>query len=198
MWIDGLVPSDAMVLDERRMEAELPREGYSSRWVAARRLYFAAMREGISTRETIALESRATGRGLVRWARRLKDKGYCVQVVVLSLASADLAHQRVLLRRPHRPVESSFEFTRGCFERGRDAVETFPRGLADSFVVIDNSDREPRMVEECVSDGAGPGILPAGFLLQNLRMAVHEQEQLRAARGWPMVRWRDGRVMEEK
>ncbi len=198
MWIDGLVPPDAMVLDERRMEAELPREGYSSRWVAARRLYLAALKEGISTRETIALESRATGRGLVRWVRRLKDEGYCVQVVALSLASAELAHHRVMLRRPHRPVETSLEFTRCCFERGRNAVESFPRDLADSLVVIDNSDREPRMMEEFVSDGARPGILPAAFLLQNLRMAVCEQERLRAARGWPMVRWRDGRVMEEK
>ena len=198
MWSNSLVPPDAMVLDERQMETELSQEGYSSRSVAARRLYFAALREGILARETIALESRATGRGLGRRAQRLRDEGYCVQVVFLSLASAELAQRRVLLRRPHRPEEMSFEFTRCSFERWRRALESFRRDMVDSFVVIDNSDREPRVIEELIADDARAGFLPAGFLLQNLRMEIQEQERLRTARGWPMVRWRDGRVVEEK
>ena len=198
MWIDGLVAPDAMVLDERRMEAELSRDGYASRSVAAARLYFAALREGVRGGETIALESRATGRGLERRAQRLRDAGYCVQVVFLSLASAELAHQRVLLRRPHRPEEMSFELARFCFERCGRSLETFSRNMVDSFVVIDNSDREPRLVEETIANGARAGFLPAGFLVQNLRMTICEQERLRTARGWPMGRWRDGRVVEEK
>lgn len=197
MWIDGLVPADAMVLDVRRMETELSRDGYLSRSVAARRLYFAALAEGIRMREPIALESRATGRGLERVAQRLRKEGYGVQVVFLSLASAELAHQRILWRRPHHRVEIQFEIIQCNFERGRRVLDSFERRLADSFVVIENSDREPILVEETIADGARPGCLPAGFLLQNLRLAVAEQERLRAARGWPMVRWRAGRVVEE-
>lgn len=100
-----------------------------------------------ATRVSFGFESTLSGRVYVSRLERWKRSGYRVEVVVLKLATVELALERIAtrVRQGGHDVDPG-DVTRR-FASGWRNFETAYRSLADAWAVYDNSGRLPVLLE---------------------------------------------------
>jgi predicted ABC-type ATPase len=99
-------------------------------------------------RKDFAFESTLSGRTYLRVLSRWKTAGYRIEMVFLSLPSAQLALQRIAarVRQGGHNVPRADVLRR--FDRSWNNFHTLYRPLAHTWAVYDNSGDAPRLLEE--------------------------------------------------
>ena len=97
------------------------------------------LRELAASRADFAFETTLASRTFAPWLRRLQEEGYVVHLIYLWLPSADLAVERVAerVRRGGHAVPEAV--IRRRFERSLSNFFNSYRLLADSWLMLDNS-----------------------------------------------------------
>jgi predicted ABC-type ATPase len=115
--------------------------------VAAGRLMLEEMDRLVAARVDFAFETTLSGVVHAARLRRIKDSGFRIEILFIRLESARLAVARVgyRVRQGGHNVPKADILRR--FERGWNNFNSIYRALADSWVVIDNSGKQPRLLE---------------------------------------------------
>jgi len=115
--------------------------------VKAARLMLDAMDDYAARRESFTLESILSGRGYVRRFQALKAAGYRLSIYFLSLPNADMAVARVAERVRQGGHAVPDAVVRRRFTSGWQNLTKVYRPMANEWVVPDNSDTPPRVVD---------------------------------------------------
>ena len=99
-------------------------------------------------RKDFAFESTLSGRTYLRLLSRWKAAGYQIDIVFLSLSSAQLALQRIAARVRQGGHDIPRADVLRRFQRSWGNFHTLYRPLAHTWSVYDNSDNAPRLLEE--------------------------------------------------
>jgi predicted ABC-type ATPase len=99
-------------------------------------------------RKDFAFESTLSGRTYLRLLSRWKAAGYQIDIVFLSLSSAQLALQRIAARVRQGGHDIPRADVLRRFQRSWGNFHTLYRPLAHTWSVYDNSDNVPRLLEE--------------------------------------------------
>jgi predicted ABC-type ATPase len=114
----------------------------------ASRLVLTELSRLVKARESFAFESTLSGRTYIRLLHQWKAAGYRIEIVFLSLASVQLALQRI----EARVHQGGHNVPRGDvlrrFQRSWDNFQRLYRPLAEKSSVYDNSGNTPILVEE--------------------------------------------------
>ena len=97
----------------------------------------------IAANESFALESTLSGLTYVERIERMRKAGYHIEIIFLELSSASLAIKRVAHRVKHGGHHVPDEDVRRRYDRGLRNFERYYKGLADSWVMYDNSGPTP-------------------------------------------------------
>ena len=113
----------------------------------AGRLVLAELSRLSKERKHFAFESTLSGRTYLRLLSRWKENGYRIEIVYLSLASVNIALQRIAarVRQGGHDVPRSDVIRR--FDRSWNNFLTVYRPIADTWAVYDNSGNAPRLLE---------------------------------------------------
>ena len=108
----------------------------------AGRLMLLRLRELAASRADFAFETTLASRTFAPWLRRLQEEGYVVHLIYLWLPSADLAVERVAerVRRGGHAVPEVV--VRRRYKRSLSNFFNAYRPLADSWLMLDNSQQE--------------------------------------------------------
>lgn len=136
--------------------------------VPAGRLMLNRMTELADAGRSFALETTLSGRGLLRWLRDWRGRGYRVTLFYLSLSSVELAIARVRARVEQGGHDVPEEVICRRFVKSWRNFTDLYRPLADWWAVYDNSGPDPTLVEW---GGASPGQPP--FDLVGAEVALH-------------------------
>ncbi|MBI5855483.1 MAG: zeta toxin family protein [Nitrospirae bacterium] len=114
----------------------------------AGRLVLTELTRLAKARKDFAFESTLSGRTYLRVLSRWKTAGYRIEMVFLSLPSAQLALQRIAarVRQGGHNVPRADVLRR--FDRSWNNFRTLYRPLAHTWAVYDNSEDAPRLLEE--------------------------------------------------
>lgn len=93
--------------------------------------------------ESFAFETTLSGRSCASFIPRWRAAGYNVQLIFLSLPSADLAVARVSARKAQGGHGMPEDVTRRRFDKGLRNFHNIYRGLVSSWAVNDNSGSVP-------------------------------------------------------
>ncbi len=152
-WAPHLVPASFTLLGLDAVRFELPEKGYARPEFAARRILAQLQDECARRRVSFALEIRQPGRVLPRRLESLRRAGYVVQAVWLERAGGD---------------ESRAAAARRDFESRIAPV-------CDAWALLEQAGEGSRIIASGERAGIPPGdVYPAGFLVQNLRLAMRE------------------------
>ena len=99
------------------------------------------------TGESFAFETTLAGLSYVRHIRRWQADGYHVTLFYLSLPSPEVAIARVAERVRQGGHNVPEAVIRRRFAAGRTNFEKRYRDLVDAWVLYDNTDKEPRLIE---------------------------------------------------
>lgn len=115
--------------------------------VAAGKLMLEEIDRLVAARVDFAFETTLSGLAHAARLRRIKDSGYRVEILFIRLESARLAVTRVgfRVRQGGHNVPKADILRR--FDRGWINFNSLYRPLADSWVVIENSGNQPRLLE---------------------------------------------------
>ncbi|GBF41188.1 hypothetical protein LPTSP2_04600 [Leptospira ellinghausenii] len=97
----------------------------------------------------IAFESTLSSRSFVNFIAEAKNKGFQFVLLFISLKNSDLACARVRQRVENGGHNIPEETIRRRFKKGRENLKKLYIPLADSYLIYDNSGREPILVSEC-------------------------------------------------
>lgn len=115
--------------------------------IQAGRLTLAAIAQHVARRESFAFETTLSGKAYARQIPQWRQLGYRVELFFLSLASADMAVQRVAERVRQGGHDIPEATIRRRFDAGiRLFIEVY-RPLADQWVLYDNSGDEPMLMD---------------------------------------------------
>lgn len=194
--------------------------------IEAGRIALMRLRHLAAAGADIGFETTLASRGLAAWIRDIKrDRGYRFHLVFLWLPDADEAERRVVGRVNRGGHSIPADVIRRRYLRGIVNFHSLYSPIADSWAVYDNSSEaqlvaerapghEPRVHDpsrwseimkqaEARQEGVPYGATEPGFMgvpTEEITRAL--QEGGRAARrehkalGFPIVIWRDGRVVE--
>jgi predicted ABC-type ATPase len=97
-------------------------------------------------REDFAFETTLSGRGYLRWLRRLRAEGYAVRLFFLWLPTVDIALARVAerVRRGGHAVPE--EDVRRRFGRGLLNLRKLYHSVVDSWILFENETYPPRII----------------------------------------------------
>lgn len=116
--------------------------------VEAGKILLRKMDEFADGNATFGFETTLSGTAYASRLRTMKDKGYRIVLFYLSLPSADLAVARVRERVAEGGHDVPETDVRRRFERSWRNFQKLYRGLADQWIVFDNSGEEPIILEE--------------------------------------------------
>jgi predicted ABC-type ATPase len=116
--------------------------------VEAGKILLRKMDEFIDGKVTFGFETTLSGTAYARRLRKMKGKGYRIVLFYLRLPSADLAVARVHERVAEGGHDVPETDIRRRFERSWRNFQGLYRGLADQWIVFDNSGEEPIILEE--------------------------------------------------
>lgn len=111
--------------------------------VEAGKILFRKIEEYSNKGVTFAFESTLSGTGYLKRIGKLKEKGYRIVIYYLQLISEDLAVERVKCRVKEGGHAIPEPDIRRRFNRSRQNFSTLYQGLADEWIVFDNSGDEP-------------------------------------------------------
>ncbi len=135
--------------------------------IEAGRIMLQKIDELSGQRHSFAFETTLSGKGYLALFKRLKNDGYRIHIVFLWLPSVELAIRRVkdrVSRGGHAVPEGDI---RRRFERGLRNLLTAYHPLADTWLLFDNSESQPRPIA-----GASGGKIVA---VDELRFAAIER-----------------------
>jgi len=115
--------------------------------IAAGRLVLKELDRLVESRADFAFETTLSGLTYARMLQRWKRAGYRVEIVYLRLRSSRLALRRIATRVRQGGHDVPVKDVVRRFQRGWGNFESFYRPLADSWVVYENSNRTPRLLE---------------------------------------------------
>ena len=117
--------------------------------IAAGRAMLERLRWLATARLDFAFETTLASRTLVAWLAALREAGYLVHLMFLSLPNPDFAVQRVAYRVRGGGHDVAESVVRRRFSRGLRNLFGAYRKVADSWQVLDNSDATgPRLIAE--------------------------------------------------
>ncbi len=122
--------------------------------IEAGRVMLNRLHELSERRESFAFESTLAARSYAPWLSRLRQQGYEVQLLFVSLRSVDLAIERVAerVRRGGHNIPS--QELRRRYQRGIINFFELYMPLVDAWAIYDNSDRDQAAL---VATGVGKG-----------------------------------------
>jgi predicted ABC-type ATPase len=115
--------------------------------VAAGRLFLKELDRLAAARSDFAFESTLSGIALAGKLRRWKANGYRVEIVYLTLPSAQLALRRIAARVKQGGHNVPRRDVIRRFRRSWVNFESMYRSLADDWAVYDNAGDTPKLVE---------------------------------------------------
>lgn len=119
------------------------------------------MRALARSREDFAFETTLAGRGLARWLSALRDSGYRVHVVFLSLQSPELALLRVAERVRLGGHDVPEDVVRRRFAAGLRNFFALYRVVAGTWQMFDNSELTGPRLLAAGRSGQDPEIVDA-------------------------------------
>jgi predicted ABC-type ATPase len=108
-------------------------------------------------RVSFAFETTLSGRSHLVLLRQLKTKGYKIHVFLLWVNTVDLALSRVQERVSRGGHDVPEPIVRRRFDRSIRNFLSDYRRLADTWILFDNSHREPAVI--AAEEGQGVGIM---------------------------------------
>lgn len=114
--------------------------------VRAGRIMLAEIAHRVRRKESFAFETTLAGLNYARHIPQWRQTGYRVELVFLSLPTADVAVARVKARVAQGEHSVPEDVIRRRFDAGRRNFEKVYRGLVDSWVVYDNAGDSPQVV----------------------------------------------------
>lgn len=140
----------------------------------AGRLMLNRMTELADAGRSFALETTLSGRGLLRWLRDWRERGYRVTLFYLRLSSVELAIARVRARVEQGGHDVPEAVIRRRFVKSWRNFTNLYRPHADWWAVYDNSELRPRLVEA----GRVPGAGEPPFDLVGAEVALHRAARI--------------------
>ena len=99
-------------------------------------------------RKDFAFESTLSGLTYVQRLKHLKSAGYRIEIIFLWLSAPRVALRRVAMRVRQGGHDVSRHEVLRRFDRGWKNFHAVYRSLADAWMVYDNSEEIPRLLEE--------------------------------------------------
>jgi predicted ABC-type ATPase len=115
--------------------------------IRAGRLMLQAIDEHVGRGDSFALETTLSGMGYARQIPAWRHAGYCVELHFLSLPDVDESINRVAQRVRHGGHDIPEDVIRRRFAAGLRLFRTVYSGIVDHWVLYDNSDEIPAMIE---------------------------------------------------
>ena len=115
--------------------------------IQAGRLMLDAIAQYATKRASFAFETTLSGRGYARQIPQWRQTGYRVELIFLSLPSADMAVQRVAERVRQGGHDIPDATIRRRFEAGKRLFTTVYQPLVDQWVLYDNAGDEPALMD---------------------------------------------------
>lgn len=116
--------------------------------MTAGRILIARLDELVEARVDFALESTLSGVWLAHRIPNWQNAGYQVEIHYTRLRDADLAAERIRTRVSEGGHHVPDEAVRRRFQRSWHLFETLYRNRANRWIVYDNSQSEPRIIEK--------------------------------------------------
>jgi|ERR1035437_6432630 predicted ABC-type ATPase len=168
----------------------------------AGRLMLEIMAEHLARKESFAFETTLSGLSYARQIPQWRADGYFVELVFLSLPSADAAVARVATRVRQGGHDIPEPVIRRRFEAGARNFRDVYRSLVDEWRAYDNSGSEPILIEggpmsEFEAHEGSPDATPPQFAdpLPALRRAAERARRVAVQTNTPLVLVRDGKVV---
>jgi predicted ABC-type ATPase len=118
--------------------------------IAAARLVLQQLDRLVDAGSDFAFESTLSGLSYVPRLRRMKERGYHIEIIYLRIVSAGLAIKRIASRVQQGGHDVPKVDVRRRFTRSWSNFENVYRPLADAWAVYDNSSKPPKLI------GSGP------------------------------------------
>jgi predicted ABC-type ATPase len=115
--------------------------------VQAARFMLQRIREEVAKGESFAFETTLANRSYARWIREWQAAGYHVALWFLTLPSAEAALERVALRVLQGGHHIPDEVVRRRFVAGRANFDQLYAGLVDAWLLYDNSETLPVLLD---------------------------------------------------
>ena len=106
------------------------------------------IREYTRRRESFAFETTLSGLVYTRYIREWHEIGYRTKLIFLSLPDVDMAIQRVKFRVAQGGHNINESVIRRRFDKGLNNFHNVYKKLVDSWILYDNSDESPRLIDE--------------------------------------------------
>ena len=116
--------------------------------IKAGRLMIEEIREYTRRRESFAFETTLSGLVVTRYIREWHEIGYRTKLIFLSLPDFDMAIERVKFRVAQGGHNINESVIRRRFDKGLNNFHNVYKKLVDSWILYDNSDESPRLVDE--------------------------------------------------
>ena len=127
--------------------AELSPEDPEKVAVQAARFMLQRIREEVAKGESFAFETTLANRSYARWIREWQAAGYHVALWFLTLPSAEAALERVAVRVLQGGHHIPDEVVRRRFVAGRANFDQLYAGLVDAWLLYDNSETLPVLLD---------------------------------------------------
>lgn len=115
--------------------------------IRAGRLMLEAIAQLLAKRESFAFETTLSGLAYAKQIPQWRQSGYRVELIFLSLPSADVAVQRVARRVQQGGHDIPEATIRRRFEAGQRLFTTVYQPLVDRWELYDNSGRRPVLID---------------------------------------------------
>jgi predicted ABC-type ATPase len=111
------------------------------------RIMLQMIREHAERGDSFAFETTLAGRNYARAIPRWQAEGYSVTLIFLSLATPEIAISRVAERVCQGGHHVPEDVVRRRFVAGRENFETLYKPLVDEWILYDNTEREPVLLD---------------------------------------------------
>jgi len=116
--------------------------------IRAGRLMIEQIESHVRRRDSFAFETTLSGRRYARMIPRWQRMGYTVKLVFLFVADVKLAIERVRVRVKQGGHDVPEDVIRRRYSAGWRNFQQIYKGLADSWIVYDNSGEKPMLLYE--------------------------------------------------
>ena len=114
----------------------------------AGRLMIEEIREYTSQKVNFAFETTLSGLIYTRYIREWHKIGYRIKLIFLSLPDVEIAIERVRIRVAQGGHDIDESVIRRRFDKGLNNFHNMYKKLVDSWILYDNSDESPRLIDE--------------------------------------------------
>lgn len=115
--------------------------------VRAGRIMLEEIRERVRQRQSFAFETTLSGRTYANMIREWQSIGYHVKLIFLSLPSSEMAVARVAARVSQGGHNVPNDVVRRRFGLGLQNLSNLYKGLADAWILYDNSGTVPKLLD---------------------------------------------------